>query len=113
MFRYLFKLVCCSRVIKNNNETSTISVSITGHCEVISKDVKKLNDFEIAIWEHMYTSFIEKPSRIYIDYENGKSRKVVWLNQKKVSTDLNNALIGFHAFLDNCYISSFLNLVKR
>ena len=46
----------------------------------------------------MYTSLIEKPSRIYIDHEDGKSRKVVWWNQKNVNTDLNKALVGFHAF---------------
>lgn len=61
----------------------------------------------------MYTSLIEKPSRIYIDHEDGKSRKVVWLNQKNVNTDLNKALIGFHAFTDNGYISSFSSLVSK
>ena len=45
--------------------------------------------------------------RVFIDYGNGKNRKAVKLSNVNMATDLKQALVGFHAFTGNDYVSSF------
>ena len=58
-------------------------------------------------------SLIDTPSRIFVDYSNGKTRKGVWLHQIYIATDLKKALIGFHAFTGNDYVSSLFKHGKQ
>eukprot|EP00112_Aurelia_sp_Birch-Aquarium-sp1_P005855 Seg1662.2 transcript_id=Seg1662.2/GoldUCD/mRNA.D3Y31 product="hypothetical protein" protein_id=Seg1662.2/GoldUCD/D3Y31 len=50
--------------------------------------------------------FPEDADRIYIDYGTGKSRKVLQLSMIDMPDTLKSALVGFHAFSGNDYISS-------
>ena len=57
--------------------------------------------------------FQEDAGRIYIDYGTGKSRKVLQLSMVDMPDTLKSALIGFHAFSGNDYISSMFRKSKR
>ena len=50
--------------------------------------------------------------RVFLDYGNGKHRKTIKLNNVNMATDLKLALVGFHAFTGNDYISSFFTKRK-
>ena len=50
--------------------------------------------------------FQEDAGRIYIDYGTGKSRNVLQLSMVDMPDTLKSALIGFHTFPGNYYISS-------
>ena len=56
--------------------------------------------------------FPEDPDRIYIDYGTGKSRKVFQLSMIDMPETLKSALVGFHAFSGNDYISSIFRKSK-
>ena len=43
---------------------------------------------------------------VYLDYGKGKLRKGFWLNQVVIEDQLKRALIGFHSFTGNDYVSS-------
>ena len=45
--------------------------------------------------------------RVLVDYGNGKNRKGVWLNSMDLDDNIRAALIGFHVFTGNDYVSSF------
>jgi len=51
--------------------------------------------------------------RVYYDYGNGKNRKGTWLHAVQLEDDQQSALIGFHAFTGNDYVSSFLRKGKK
>ena len=57
--------------------------------------------------------FLEKAEQIYIDYGTGKSRKILKLGSVDMSDELKSALIGFHAFTGNDYVSSFFEKSKK
>ena len=57
-------------------------------------------------------SLIEEKSRVKFDYGNGDNRKEVWLDEIILPTDHCKALIGFHSFTGNDYISSFFRKGK-
>ncbi|KAG1650805.1 putative Dol-P-Glc:Glc(2)Man(9)GlcNAc(2)-PP-Dol alpha-1,2-glucosyltransferase [Nymphon striatum] len=57
--------------------------------------------------------FPEDADRIYIDYGTGKSRKVLQLSTIDMPDTLKSALVGFHAFSGNDYISSIFRKSKR
>lgn len=50
---------------------------------------------------------------IWIDFGNGKSRKRIQLNSIDMSEERKRALIGFHAFTGNDYVSSFFRKSKK
>ena len=50
--------------------------------------------------------FQEESERIYIDFGTGKSRKILKLSSIDMSDELKSALLGFHAFTGNDYVSS-------
>ena len=50
--------------------------------------------------------------KIFIDYGNGKNLKAIKLSNVNMATDLKLALVGFHAFTGNDYISSFFTKGK-
>ena len=64
-----------------------------------------------SFWRHRYngacsiTEFFK--SRVFIDYVNRKNRKAIKLSNMNMATDLKQALVGFHAFTGNDYVSSF------
>ena len=49
---------------------------------------------------------------VILDTGSGKSRKVIPLNSIVMDNHLRNALIGFHAFTGNDYVSSFFRKGK-
>ena len=57
--------------------------------------------------------FLEKAEQIYIDYGTGKSHKILKLGSVDMSNELKSALIGFHAFTGNDYVSSFFKKSKK
>ncbi|KAG1693959.1 Ral GTPase-activating protein subunit alpha-1 [Nymphon striatum] len=57
--------------------------------------------------------FPEDADRIYIDYGTGKSRKVLQLSTIDMPDTFKSALVGFHAFSGNDYISSIFRKSKR
>ena len=50
---------------------------------------------------------------VLVDYGNRKNRKSVWLNSVDLDDNIRAALIGFHTFIGNDYVSSFLSVVSR
>ena len=51
--------------------------------------------------------------RIYYDYGNGKNRKGTWLSKIPLDDTLRDALVGFHAFTGNDYISTLFRKGKK
>lgn len=52
-------------------------------------------------------------NRVYFDYGKGKSRKGFWMRNITLEDRLKSALIGFHAFTGNDYVSSFFKKGKK
>ena len=52
-------------------------------------------------------------TRLFVDNGTGKSRKTILINNSIFSVQQQQALIGFHAFTDNDYVSSFLHKTKK
>ena len=50
---------------------------------------------------------IAQRSRVKFDYGNGSNRKEIWLDQINLRADRCQALIGFHSFTGNDYVSAF------
>ena len=62
----------------------------------------------------LFTSmFKEDNTDIYIDYGSGKFRKILQLNSIDMSDEHKSALIGFHAFTGNDYVSSIFRKSKK
>ena len=58
-------------------------------------------------------SFNDTFKRVLVDYGNGKNRKGVWLNSIDLDDNIRAALIGFHTFTGNDYVSSFFQRGKQ
>ena len=52
-------------------------------------------------------------NRVYLDYGRGKLRRGFWLNSITMDDQLKRALVGFHAFTGNDYVSSFFKKGKQ
>jgi len=52
-------------------------------------------------------------NRVYYDYGKGKTRKGFWMNNITIEDRHRIALIGFHAFTGNDYVSSFFKKGKK
>lgn len=52
-------------------------------------------------------------SRVLVDSGNGDNRKKVWLDSIQISAEQQRALIGFHAFSGNDYVSAFFRKGKK
>lgn len=52
-------------------------------------------------------------SRVLIDTGNGDGRKKIWLDSITLTPEQQNALIGFHAFTGNDYVSAFFRKSKQ
>ena len=50
---------------------------------------------------------------IYIDFGDGKSRKIIHLDSVDMNSDLKSALTGFHAFTGNDYLSCIFRKSKK
>ena len=62
----------------------------------------------------LFTSmFKEGNTEIYIDYGSGKFKKILQLNSIDMSDEHKSALIGFHAFTGNDYVSSIFRKSKK
>ena len=59
------------------------------------------------------TLFPEKADRVYLDYGTGKSRKILKLSLVDIPDYLRAALVGFHAFTGNDYVSAIFWKSKR
>ena len=61
------------------------------------------------------STFLEESEqkRIYIDFGNGKSRKILHLDSVDMNSDLKSALTGFHAFTGNDYLSCIFRKSKK
>ena len=55
----------------------------------------------------------EEASRVILDTNKGKNRKVIHLSDVNLSTKEKSALIGFHAFTGNDYTSAFFGKGKH
>ena len=55
----------------------------------------------------------EHQDRVYFDYASGKNRKGTWLNAIIMKDCERKALIGFHLFSGNDYISAFFHKGKK
>ena len=61
----------------------------------------------------LLSKMIGHQDKIYLDYGTGLNRKGLWLSNNVVMSESKlKALIGFHAFNDNDYISSFFRKGK-
>ena len=58
-------------------------------------------------------SLIDTSKRVFVDYGDGKNRKGVWLNSIHLDDNIRAALIGFHAFSGNDYVSSIFERGKQ
>ena len=56
--------------------------------------------------------FLQNPEKILIDYGRGDSRKILQLSSIDMSDEHKKALIGFHSFTGNDYVSSFFRKSK-
>jgi hypothetical protein len=54
----------------------------------------------------------QNTSRLEFDYGFGKNRKSIWLDEVDLSSDYYKALIGFHTFTGNDYVSAFFKKGK-
>ena len=52
-------------------------------------------------------------SRVFVDTGNGGNRKKIWLDSITLTRRQQNALIGFHAFTGNDYVSAFFRKSKQ
>ena len=61
------------------------------------------------------STFLEESEqkRIYIDFGNSKSRKILHLDSVDMNSDLKSALTGFHAFTGNDYLSCIFQKSKK
>ena len=52
---------------------------------------------------------IDEPDleKVFYDYGSGKNRKESWLKDFKLDQEYKKALVGFHAFTGNDYVSGF------
>ena len=55
---------------------------------------------------------ITQRSRVKFDYGNGSNRKEIWLDQINLRADRRQALIGFHSFTGNDYVSALFRKGK-
>ena len=55
---------------------------------------------------------VRETSRIKFDYGSGINRKAIWLNEVAIPVNYSKALIGFHAFTGNDYVSAFFRKGK-
>ena len=60
----------------------------------------------------LLTKMICQQDKIYPDYGTGLNRKGLWLSNVVMSKSKLKALIGFHAFTGNDYISSYFRKGK-
>ena len=60
-------------------------------------------------------SLIDASKRVLVNYGNRKNRKGegIWLNSIDLDDNVRAALIGFHAFTGNDYVSSFFKRGKQ
>ena len=93
------KLILHSHQILKSNETSVITLrSPSGDTDIIVLTVALLCEFR---------------NRVLIDDGSGDNRKVMPLSNIDIEEDLVHALMGFHAFAGNDYISSFFRKGKE
>ena len=52
-------------------------------------------------------ALIDDRNSVLYDYGNGDNRKTFWLNSINISENQRSAIIGFHSFTGNDYVSSF------
>ncbi len=57
--------------------------------------------------------FEENSDKIHINYGTGKNRRILSVGSIDMSRELKTALIGFHAFTGNDYVSTFFKKSKK
>ena len=93
------KVILHSHQILKSSETSVITLrSPSGDTDIVVLPVALLYEFR---------------NRVLIDDGSGENRKVMRLSNIDIEIDLVDALIGFHAFTGNDYISSFFRKEKE
>ena len=93
------KVILHSHQILKCSETSVITLrSPSGDTDTVVLTVALLYEFR---------------NRVLIDDGSGENRKVMRLSNIDIKIDLVDALIGFHVFTGNDYISSFLRKGKE
>ena len=68
---------------------------------------------DIDITVIMTGKCIEEKDHCFIDYGTGKNRRGTWLGNIDMKATMKEALIGFHAFTGNDYVSSFFRKGKE
>ena len=58
-------------------------------------------------------SLIVEQDKVYIDYSSGKRKKGIWLKDINLKEAERKALIDFHAFTGNDYVSAFFRKGKN
>ena len=88
----------CYQILKSN-ETSTVTLrSPSGDTDIVVLSVALLYEFR---------------NRVILDDGSGDNRKIVRLSSLDIEKDLLDALVGFHAFTGNDYVSSFFRKGKE
>ena len=59
------------------------------------------------------TELITQTSRVFADSGNGSKRRRIWLDSIQVNENQHKALISFHAFAGNDYLSAFFRKGKQ
>ena len=54
-------------------------------------------------------ALLKQNSRVLVDTGNGDNRKKVWLDSITLTSRQQDALIGFHSFSGNDYVSAFFS----
>ena len=80
---------------------SAHAISTTEGSMILQSSSGDINIMIIAI------RLIDASKCVLVDYGNGKNRKGVWLNSIDLDDNIRAALIGFHAFTGNDYVSLF------
>ena len=107
--------VTVSEELSSNQEEADTKVIL--HCNHAlkedSKSVVVLRSPSADTDIFILAACLLNPAKIYLDYGKGKQRKGFWLNKLgKDVTKYKAALIGFHAFTGNDYVSSFFKKGK-
>ena len=88
----------CCRILREKNDLIVTLRSPSGDTDIVVLAVALLNQFK---------------SNVILDDGNGKQRKIIRLSDIDIDDDLVKAMIGFHSFSGNDYVSSFFRKGKE
>ena len=107
-------VVDCLR--SNQEEADTKLLLQTKHALNAEQDksiIVRSHSSDVDIDVLFLAMFLDDNNRIFLDYETGENRKVLKLSEVNMDNEKRSALVGFHAFTGNAYISSIFRKSKK